>query len=177
METLDPIEIERVARGDEEAFRRLFDRSYVELVRHAAFYTLDIAVAEDIVQDVLAHLWGNRKSLGGVGNLEGYMLNGIRNRCLNHIKHSKVRNKYRQDHMLHEVSAVETDPETYYKAIDALIEKMPEKRRQVFALSVYESKSYAQIAEIANISVNTVKDHIKAAYAYLRKESAFIPYP
>lgn len=177
MEATDRIEIERIARGDCEAFRRLFDRLYVELVRRAAFYVLDIPAAEDIVQDAFAHLWANRTKLRTIGNFEGYILNWIRNSCLNHIKHGKVKNRYRQAHMLGEASTADTDPETYYKAIDSLIEQMPEKRREVFGLSVYESKTYAEIAQITNISVNTVKEHIKAAYAYLRRESAHIPYP
>ena len=37
-------------------------------------------------------------------------------------------------------------------------------------LCVIESKSYAEIAELLGISLNTVKDHVKKAYAFLREE-------
>ena len=37
-------------------------------------------------------------------------------------------------------------------------------------MSVLEAKSYAEIAELLGISLNTVKDHVKKAYAFLREE-------
>jgi len=50
------------------------------------------------------------------------------------------------------------------------LDKLPEKRRRVLEMSVWESKSYAEIADTLAISLNTVKDHIKKAYAFLRDE-------
>ena len=37
-------------------------------------------------------------------------------------------------------------------------------------LRVVDAKSYQEIAKQEGISINTVKDHIKKAYAFLRKE-------
>ena len=34
----------------------------------------------------------------------------------------------------------------------------------------HENKSYTEIATILNISINTVKDHFKKAYAFIREE-------
>lgn len=155
----------------------MFDDSYVELVRYATFYTLDQHAAEDIVQDMFAGVWGDRQKLGRINNFKGYLLRSLRNACLNYIKRCNVVNKHRQTFMEQEAGREDADPETYYKAIDTLIEKMPEKRKAILRLSVYGSKTYLEIADIEKISVNTVKEHIKAAYAFLRRESSHIPYP
>ena len=48
--------------------------------------------------------------------------------------------------------------------------EMPEECRKVFLLSRYGDKSYAEIADELNISVNTVKYHIKKALSLLREE-------
>lgn len=169
--------LERIVDGDVKAFEMLFDTMYVSLVQYASFYILDVTEAEDIVQDLFVSIWEKRHSLKDVGNLKGYLLRWVKNNCLNYINRCEVINKYRQNHMINEICEVDTDPEVYYKAIYELIKKMPERRRIVFELSVFQAKSYAEIAEDLDISINTVKDHMKAAYAYLRKESAQIPYP
>ena len=44
------------------------------------------------------------------------------------------------------------------------------KRRKILELRVVDAKSYQEIAKQEGISINTVKDHIKKAYAFLRKE-------
>lgn len=54
--------------------------------------------------------------------------------------------------------------------ISEKIALLPEECQKVFYLSRYENKSYAEIAEELNISINTVKYHIKNALSTLRKE-------
>ena len=54
--------------------------------------------------------------------------------------------------------------------IEDIIREMPEECRKVFLLSRYGDKSYAEIADELNISVNTVKYHIKKALSLLREE-------
>jgi RNA polymerase sigma factor (sigma-70 family) len=56
------------------------------------------------------------------------------------------------------------------KVLWDIIGQMPEKRRHVFLLSNKEGLKYAEIAEQLDISVNTVKTHIKLSYEFLRRE-------
>ena len=55
-------------------------------------------------------------------------------------------------------------------AIQISLEKLPPKRRQILEMSIVEAKSYQEIADQEGISLNTVKDHIKKAYAFIRKD-------
>lgn len=177
MDLFDRAELERLAKGDREAFRRLFELFYVPMVQRAAFYVNDIAAAEDIVQDTFTRIWDGRRNLLRVSNVEGYIVRWVRNDCLNHIKHLTVVDKYMQKYLTAEVSMPDADPEPYVIAISNLLAQLPDKRRQVLEMSIFDSKSYPEIARELDISVNTVKDHIKKAYAYLRQESDSIPYP
>ncbi len=79
--------------------------------------------------------------------------------------------------MTDEISVNDADPEPYIAAISRLLCQLPEKRRLVLELSVFDSMSYPEIAARLGISVNTVKDHVKKAYAFLREQSGSIPYP
>ena len=47
------------------------------------------------------------------------------------------------------------------------VNELPTECRQVFELSRYEGKKYSEIAQELDISVNTVKYHIKNAIKFL----------
>ena len=164
------IDVERFVNGDEKVFKSLFDQSYIEMVQRAVYYTNDFAVAEDVVQEVFMRLWERREELRGVQNIRGYLFYSIRNKCLNFIEHQQVMDKYRQFCLLQEVQNDEEEPEVVIEKLERLLEKLPEKRKKVLEMSILDSKSYAEIASSLDISLNTVKDHIKKAYAFLREE-------
>ena len=166
-----PINQDRLINGDEKEFKSLFDLLYVGMVQQATFYTNDFAVAEDVVQEIFVRLWEKRGELKSVQNLEGYLLLSVKNRCLNYLEHQQVVDKYKQYCLLQEIQDDDDeDPEQFIEDIGKLLDKLPEKRKMVLELCVIESKSYAEIADLLGISLNTVKDYVKKAYAFLREE-------
>ena len=173
-----PINQDRLINGDEKEFKSLFDLLYVGMVQQATFYTNDFAVAEDVVQEVFVRLWEKRGELKNVQNLEGYLLLSVKNRCLNHLEHQQVVDKYKQYCLLQEVQDDDEDPEQFIEDVGKLLDKLPAKRKMVLELCVIEAKSYAEVADLLGISLNTVKDHVKKAYAFLREElSRDVSYP
>jgi RNA polymerase sigma-70 factor (ECF subfamily) len=54
--------------------------------------------------------------------------------------------------------------------IDLAISRLPEQTKKVFELKRYEDLSYEDISSQLDISVNTVKYHIKSATKLLREE-------
>ena len=156
-----PINQDRLINGDEKEFKSLFDLLYVGMVQQATFYTNDFAVAEDVVQEIFVRLWEKRDELKEVQNLQGYLLLSVKNRCLNYLEHQQVVDKYKQYCLLQEVQDNNEDSEQFIENVGRLLEKLPEKRRRVLEMSVLEAKSYAEIAELLGISLNTVKDHVR----------------
>lgn len=70
--------------------------------------------------------------------------------------------KYKQYCLLQEIQDDDDeDPEQFIEDIGKLLDKLPEKRKMVLELCVIESKSYAEIADLLGISLNTVKDHVE----------------
>ena len=54
--------------------------------------------------------------------------------------------------------------------VQKALKRMPNQSRQIFILSRYHDMKYEEIASQMNISVNTVKYHIKNALSKLRTE-------
>lgn len=150
------------------SFKTLFQELYPDMVRLALFYVHDLAIAEDITQEIFARLWERREKLDVIDNLKGYLTYAIKNRCLNHLEHQQVVNKYQQEYL--QELAEDNYTEEFIQKVQVSLEKLPPKRRQILEMSIVEAKSYQEIAEQEGISINTVKDHIKKAYAFIRKD-------
>ena len=54
------------------------------------------------------------------------------------------------------------------------IEKLPEKCRYIYLMKRYDDLKYHEIAEILNISINTVKTQMKRAFKSLLTNLAYL---
>ncbi|MDR1153612.1 MAG: RNA polymerase sigma-70 factor [Bacteroidales bacterium] len=174
--------IDALKRGDEKAYRQLYDRYYDQLCLLAFQYVRESFLAESLVGDVIYHIWENRETLTIHTSLKAYLVKAVQNRCINYLEHLRVRRKSEQklaqqqeerqqdyisdfDYPLARLIALELE-DSITKAIDSL----PAECREVFRLSRMEELSYSEISERLGISVNTVKYHVKNALAQLREQ-------
>jgi DNA-directed RNA polymerase specialized sigma24 family protein len=70
--------LRKIRRGDSEAFRRLFDRWYTPMCRHALMFVGDEQVAEDIVQELFIRLWIRREQLNITTSVRSYLYRSVR---------------------------------------------------------------------------------------------------
>lgn len=150
------------------SFKAIFQDLYPGLVKSALFYIHDLSAAEDITQEVFAKLWEKQERLNTIDNLKGYLSYAVKNSCLNYLEHQQVVNKYQQEYL--QQIAEDDSTDEFIQKVQISLTKLPPKRRQILELSISESKSYQEIADLQGISINTVKDHLKKAYAFLRQD-------
>ncbi|MGL5683748.1 MAG: RNA polymerase sigma-70 factor [Marinifilaceae bacterium] len=151
----------------------MFKQHFKQLCFYGMTYLNDIEVAKDIVHDVFAEVWTRRVTLDFKQPLYPYLLRLTRNRCINHLEHIKVRDKYVEVELIfgsemHEHSYTEHDE--MIQRVMARIDKLPAKSREVVNLYFLERKKYKEIAEELGISVNTVKTHMTTGMRTLRSE-------
>lgn len=151
-------------------FKTLFQELYPDMVKIALFYVRDLPTAEDITQEIFTKLWEKQTDISKIENLKGYLQYSIKNRCLNHLDHLQVVDKYQQEY-IKQAEEDEQSPDEYIQLVQHLLEQLPPKRKMILELSIVESKSYQEISQQLDISINTVKDHIKKAYAFLREKA------
>ena len=169
-------------RGEEQAYRQLYDRYYSLLCLLACQYVRDHFLAESLVGDVICHIWENRKTLQIHTSLNAYLVRAVQNKCANYLEHLRVRRQAEQeltkqfaerqqdyisdyDYPLAKLMVLELE-----KSLVKAVESLPAECREVFRLSRMEERSYSEIAEQLGISVNTVKYHMKNALSQLREK-------
>lgn len=138
----------------------------------AARYIPDKILCEDIVQEVFINFWEKQRSFPNVIAVKAFLYTSVRNLCLDHLKHEKVKAKF-QTNQLYRQETTESFLEAVirkeaYNEIYHEIDKLPEMGKKVLLLALRE-KSNDEIAMILNIAINTVKTHKARAYKVLRR--------
>ncbi len=155
------------------AFRTIFDCYARSLVLFADRYLTCREESESIVQDVFILLWESDVRFKDELSVKSYLYITTRNKCLDILRHRKVEHSF----LANSRSEEEVDPgyikclieEETRRLIFSAIEALPEQCRKVCLLNL-EGKDNTEIANLLNISLNTVKFHKKNAYKILREK-------
>lgn len=165
--------IARLNSSDEHAFEDIFREHYAKLCTYANSLIKDPDESEEIVQSIFLGLWEGRQELSIHTSLSAYLYRTVHNRCLNKIKHYKVREahgaevRYLNDGA-HEATAEVVLGDELRQRIAIAVEELPSQCQAVFKLSRNEGLSYAEIAERLGISTKAVDKQIVRALRLLR---------
>jgi RNA polymerase sigma-70 factor (ECF subfamily) len=133
-------------------------------------YTGDLDEAKGLVHDVFVRLWEKLSTLPHDTNFQSYLYTGVRNRGLNYIRDRKKQVSF--NNVPEEQLADTNDPLIAFeleREIEAAIQSLPEKCREVFELNRKEGLKYAQIADKMGISIKTVEGQMSKALGVLRE--------
>jgi RNA polymerase sigma-70 factor (ECF subfamily) len=170
-----------VRRGDQQAFRQLFDQLYVPVRRYAASLVRDDATAEDVVQEAFVRLWDRRERLDDATPPRAWLYRTVRNLALNLRRDAATRQRLLSDPMVADTAAVPrpfTAPDAEVTGRDlevrltALIEALPPRQREALLLSRVEGLSHAEVAVAMDCAPRTVSNHLVAALTTLRRRLA-----
>lgn len=172
--------LKKINNGDKEAFRDLFMLYYKRLTLYASGF-LDYTIsAEDMVQDLFADLWEKKDSLVINSSVSAYFFTAIHNRCIQHLRKLKVREKWQTKQMakLREAEIMinnsmefgfsELEMKEIQKIIGIVLSTLPEKTKLIFVLSRKNFLSNQEIADKLNISLKAVEYHISKALEKFR---------
>lgn len=155
-------------------FEKLYFENYNMLCRSVYRFVKDEETTKDIVQEVFIKYWKRMNKMHITESEIAYLQKSCINAALNYLK-EVTRRQSRELDFAESASKDTSRPDDSYqtwetsRAIDATIEALPPTCREAFILSRHEAKSYKEIAEILDISVNTVEKHIGKALKRLRE--------
>ena len=165
---------ELVSERNREAFSELY---LIYSPRCKAFvYSLlkDNSTTEDIVHDIFTKIWLKRDAVSQVSSFSNYLYRMARNAVFDFFERNLVCQKYQ--------TFKQKDPDVFGESVEDrvnahelelaifhVVSSMPEKRKIVFSLSRYKGLDNCQIADLLDISIRTVENHLSTAMAEIRK--------
>lgn len=159
-------------QGDQQSFDLIFKSYWNPLLLYLSKLVKDREDAEDLLQNIFFNLW-NRGRAGDIQHLETWLYGAARKSALFYHRTQNNQKKLIASILQHIQEegfslADEQQGKELQLIIDKEIEKLPLKMREVFLLSRREQLSYKEIAELLNISDQTVKKQVSNALGILR---------
>lgn len=158
-----------------DKFEKLFKEHFTGLCYFAQKYIGDLDSCKEIVHAAFVKIWENRSEFDWDKPAKSYLFTAVYNRSMNYIRdHKKFTDT--NDKGSHktslETSAFSDSMEVaeLEGKINQALQRLPEKCREIFELSRFEGKKYAEIAELLKISVKTVETQMSKALGILKDE-------
>ncbi|MCE5345766.1 MAG: RNA polymerase sigma-70 factor [Bacteroidales bacterium] len=165
----------RMVEGDKEAFRFFFEKYYSDLCNWVNLYLHDAIMTEEIVQEIFVYLWEKKENIKIESSLKSYLLQASKNRSLNYIRNEKTKLFVFSKLNTNDMESIEMpdsvmDSNQLRDVINAAIDSLPERCREIYILGKEKSMSYKEISEELGISVKTVEAQMGKALKKLREQ-------
>lgn len=166
--------IRRSQAGDQAAFAELFHR-YKDLVYKTAYLMLGNAgEAEDVLQEVFLHV---HKSLSTFEPSKGAFTTWLHRITVNHCLNRRRKHYLPTISLSQASSASLAERSSSFQTrledtemIEQALSRLSERLRVVIILRYYWELSYAEMAQILDIPVGTVKSRLNLALKTMHKE-------
>ena len=166
--------IKDLKKGKRKAFEYFFYTYYNKLLYTANQYLKNKDEAEEIVQEVFYRVWYYRSNMDPALSFKNYIITIAKNLIFNKAKKEITRityEKYVRINQNYSHNALEDylNFNELDQQINAKIDLLPPKRKEIFILSRQLGLSHKEIASKLNISTNTVENHINKAIKFLKE--------
>jgi len=153
----------RIALGEETALGNLHQLLNGKLVHFANALLKNKEAAEEIVEDVFVKIWCNRNKVMEIENLIVYLYVMVKNKSLNFLA-AKTNNLLVApfDFLDIELVDVNTQPDDLLISAEMMlqmksaIDNLPPRCKMIYKLIREDGLKYKEVAQILNISVNTI---------------------
>lgn len=165
--------IEKLKKGDYDAYTLLMNDYYNNLCGYANLFTKDPSKSEDIVQNVFVKLWVYRKKIDSNIPIKRYLHKSVYNEFIDQYRKNKSVISLEEKHLKAINTVIDNnsfDIEKLMTRVNDEIEKLPEKCKRVFILNKKEGLTHDEIAEYLQISIKTVEGHITRAFKILNQK-------
>ena len=153
-------------RGRDEAIAELFDRHSAPMCRLAYVILGDAARAEEIVMEALLKTFTGWGRIRDIERADAYLRRTVVNLCRSRIRRKVIETRVNQTiHHREQRRAPDWDPERHEtgRLVWRAVVELPERQRACVVLRYFEDLPEAQIAEILDCSVGTVKSQLSKA--------------
>lgn len=167
-------ELLEASKDNIKAYNVLFSRYSGKLYHYALKYLNDTDVAEEVMMDLLFWVWEKRAEVKIEGTFSAYIFSAMKHAMIKQIRKKAICKE--------PIAILENEPGMVAQSADHEIEckeleehfqlklhELSPQRKLVFQMSREDGFTHAQIASQLNLSVHTVKNHIKASLSHFKE--------
>ncbi len=136
---------------------------------YAIHSTNNTQVMEELVSDCFIKLWENRKQIEIRFSVQHYLFLMMRNAIIDYHRKKKFMTGL-VDEIQEPADETVFDEGQSYALLYLALEELPQQRRKILEMAVFDALSYNEIAQKLDISRNTVKTQIARAYRFLKEK-------
>ena len=160
----------RIAINDETAFTQLYLHFGKRLIHFSTSLVRCKQTAEELTEDVFVKLWANREQITAIDNITVYLYVAVKNKSLTSLS-LKARQLVLAPFDYLDTTIGEFTPDPYDLMITSemmdrmqlAVESLPPRCKMIFKLIREDGLKYKEVAEILNISVNTIDVQMASA--------------
>ncbi|MEO1054008.1 MAG: sigma-70 family RNA polymerase sigma factor [Bacteroidota bacterium] len=163
--------IESIRDSSDSALEKLLKRHYTSLYHFSFQFLKSKDLADEAVFETFIAIWEHRKSLPRLSNVKAYLFKTTKYKALNILKKEQGAIFLSKDDENQPCAASDIERKVIaqetFSAIDRVIAKMPKQRQLIFRLNRIEGLKYKEIADLLDISINTVQNQMVNAVKFL----------
>jgi RNA polymerase sigma-70 factor (family 1) len=172
---LRPQLVEAIKNGDKESFEELYHNYFQRVYFFAFKICKSKEISEEITQDTFISIWNKRNSLDNTLSLEGLIYKIARDFSFKQLK--KIARIHAIEADLKElISNLDNSTQDdisfreCLRNIEVVMDKLPEKRKEIFQRRIMDQQSIKMISENMGISENTTKTQLLKATKFVREQ-------
>ncbi len=160
-----------LSKGNLLAFNTLYREYSGRLYRFALGYLKNEDEAEELVQEVFTIIWEKRRDLNNTLSFKSFLFTIAFNLIKKHFRTRTYLSGFMKS-LKGNIEDISTGQKiTYnslYQYISCLVEKLPERRREIFVKSRFEGKNIREISEEMKLSHKTIENQLTDALRFIR---------
>lgn len=165
--------IKAVQKGDQRAFKELFDRYSPLLMGMAVRYARNEHDAEDILQEAFVRIHRNVGDFEAKGSFEGWLKRILINTAINFLNKRNKESERRDEETELEGKELADDhlpDDMGQEELLSALTSLPDGYRAVFNLVVFEGYEHQEVADMLGITAGTSQSQLFKAKKMLRKK-------
>ncbi|MEL7425011.1 MAG: sigma-70 family RNA polymerase sigma factor [Bacteroidota bacterium] len=168
---VDPRLLASVRRGDNAAFKELYQSCIGYVYTIAKRYVSNKSDHPDVIQEIFARVFLSVDTFDPAkGDFKAWLRRLAINQCLQHYRQGKSPRVHVSLEVASNISSDEAEQFAHLskEEIMAYLQKMPDGYRQIFMLVVMDGYSHKEVAELLTISAETSRSQLSRAKKWLK---------
>ncbi|WP_315815722.1 RNA polymerase sigma factor [Paraflavitalea speifideaquila] len=169
--------LQQLQQSDEQALAALMKKYYTNLYSFGIRFTMDESLVKDSIQEVFISLWQRRLNVTSILSIKYYLLRAVKNKVLKSLHQQTQRTEmadwqisydFIQEFSIERLIIEKQLSEERAAALRKTLSQLSKRQHEVIYLKFFQQLDHGQIAELMNVSRQSVYNLLHEALQKLR---------